>query len=175
MFSPQTRTGETNKKTITLTDGGREQIQYFADAHGMTFSATIETLALIGMNADLTALLIPLLREVVDKAMQRNFNRIAKLSLISAAEAAMAHDLTTMLLLQFIRQEALANPDDFEEVMRVSYDPDDELDARMRALYQEARQLAHTRQQRLLKIPLQELVVRLAGLTEADEEEETDE
>ncbi len=67
---------------ITLTKTGREQIQQFADAHGMKFSATIETLALIGMKADLTALLIPLLRKVVDKVMQRNFNRIAKLSQI---------------------------------------------------------------------------------------------
>lgn len=176
MFDTQQRYGHTAKKMITLTHEGREQIQTFADAHGMSFSATIETLALIGMKADLTALLIPLLREVVDKAMQRNFNRIAKLSLIGAAEAAMAHDLATMLLLQLIRQEALANPHDFEEVMQVSHDPADDLDARMRALYNEARQLAHARQQRILKTPMADLVARLTGLDEmpAEAEEEED-
>ena len=94
----QQRYGHTAKKMISLTHEGRETIQQFADAHGMNFSATIESLALIGMKADLTDLLIPLLREVVDKAMQRNFNRIAKLSLIAAAEAAMTHDIATMLL-----------------------------------------------------------------------------
>ncbi len=175
MFDTQQRYGRTAKKMITLTQTGREQIQQFADAHGMNFSATIESLALIGMKADLTALLIPLLREVVDKAMQRNFNRIAKLSLIGAAEAAMAHDLATMLLLQLIRQEALANPHDFEEVMQVSHDLADDLDARMRALYNEARQLAHTRQQRILKTPLADLVARLTGLDEAPAEGEEEE
>ncbi len=174
MFDTQQRYGHTGKKMITLTQEGREQIQQFADAHGMNFSATIESLALIGMKADLTALLIPLLREVVDKAIQRNFNRIAKLSLIGAAEAAMAHDLTTMLLLQLIRQEATANPDYFEDVMLVSYDPADELDARIRALYNEARQLARSRQQRLLETPLQELVTRLTDSAIEEDEEESD-
>jgi hypothetical protein len=49
------------KNMISLSDHGRAQIQAFADAHNMTFSAAIESLALIGMNADLTALLVPLL------------------------------------------------------------------------------------------------------------------
>jgi hypothetical protein len=77
MLDTQQRYGHTAKKMITLTHEGRAQIQKFAEAHGMNFSATIESLALIGMKADLTDLLIPLLREVVDKAMQRNFNRIS--------------------------------------------------------------------------------------------------
>jgi len=106
MLNTQKRYGHTAKKMITLTHEGRQQIQQFADAHDMNFSATIETLALIGMKADLTDLLIPLLREIVSKAIQRNFNRIAKLSLLGAAEAAMAHDLITMILLQLVRQQA---------------------------------------------------------------------
>lgn len=176
MLDTQTRYGNTGKKMITLTHEGREQIQLFADAHSMSFSATIESLALIGMKADITDLLIPLLREVVDKAIQRNFNRMAKLSLIGAAEAAMTHDLATILLLQFIRLEAYAHPDDFEERMLVSYEAEDSLDARIRQMYDEARDIARTRQQRVLKTPLADLVARLAGLDEAseDEEEEAD-
>ncbi|MCL4265204.1 MAG: hypothetical protein KJ069_18455 [Anaerolineae bacterium] len=162
MFDTQQRYGHTGKKMITLTHEGREQIQTFADAHGMNFSAAIETLALIGMKADLTALLIPLLREVVDKAMQRNFNRLAKLSLLAAAEATMAHDLTTMLLLQVVRQEAARHPADFETRMGVSYDPADQPDARIRSLYDHIRHIARQRQQRLLKRPLAQLVTELA-------------
>lgn len=170
MLDSQTRYGNTGKKMITLTHEGRKHIQQFADAHGMTFSATIESLALIGMKADITNLLIPLLHEVVDKAIQRNFNRMAKLSLIGAAESVMAHDLATMLLLQFIRLEAYTHPDDFEERMLVSYEGEDSLDARIREMYDEARDIAHSRQQRVLKTPLADLVARLAGLAEATED-----
>ena len=172
MLDTQQRYGNTGKKMITLTHKGRAQIQQFAEAHGMNFSATIESLALIGMKADITDLLIPLLREVVDKAIQRNFNRIAKLSLIGAAEAIMAHDIATMLLLQFIRSEAYTDPSDFEERMLVSYEPEDALDARIRRMYGEAREVARSRQQRVLKTPLADLVARLVGLDEATEEGE---
>jgi hypothetical protein len=172
MFDTQNRYGNTGKKMITLTHEGREQIQQFADAHGMNFSATIESLALIGMQADLTALLIPLLREVVDKAIQRNFNRIAKLSLIGAAEAAMAHDQVTIMLLQLIRLEAYTHPEDFEDRMMVSFEPEDLLDGRIRKVYADMRGGARTRQQRILKAPLADLVARLAKLNDSMEEEE---
>lgn len=160
----QPRVGETHKKTITLTDPGREQIQAFADNHNMTFSAAIETLALVGMEADLTVLLVPLLQETVDKALQRNFNRLAKLSLLAAAEAAMAHDLATMMTLQMVRQEAMAKPEGFEQRMLVSYDPANTLHARIRAIYSDMRRAARERQQRLLKRPLRDLIQTFAGL-----------
>jgi hypothetical protein len=163
MINTQNRYGNTGKKMITLTHEGREQIQTYADAHGMNFSATIESLALIGMEADLTKLLIPLLREVVTKALQRNFNRMAKLGLLAAAESAMAHDLAAMLLLQFVRLEAYRQADGFEDRMIVSRDPTDTVDARILALYEEMREVAGQRQQRLLKAPLRELVTRLAA------------
>jgi len=166
----QRRYGNTRKKMISLTHEGREQIQRFADVQEMNFSATIETLALIGMKSDLAKTLIPLLREVVDKAIQRNFNRIAKLSLIGAAEATMAHELSTMLLLQFIRSEAYAHPEDFEERIPVSHVEEDLLDARIRQMYSEARGVARTRQQRVLKTPLRALIFHLSAL--ADEEDE---
>jgi hypothetical protein len=172
MFDTQNRYGNTGKKMITLTHEGREQIQQFADAHGMNFSATIESLALIGMQADLTALLIPLLREVTDKAIQRNFNRLAKLSLIGAAEAAMAHDLVTMMLMQLIRLEAYNNPENFEDRLMVSFEPEDLLDGRIRKAYADMRGGAITRQQRILKTPLADLVARLTKSNNSMEEEE---
>ena len=76
MLNVQERSGATRKKTITLTDAGRGQIHTFAKTHQMTFSAAIETLALIGMEADLTALLIPLIHSSVERGMERQFNSI---------------------------------------------------------------------------------------------------
>lgn len=163
MLNLQERSGSTRKKTITLTDAGREQIQAYAKKHQMTFSATIETLALIGMEADLTTLLIPLIHSSVEKGMQRQFNRIAKLGLLAAAEAAMAHDLSTMLLLQQIRQEAVRHPQNFEEIMEVGQGDRTTQDGRIRAIYQEMRTLARGRQRALLKKPLRELVAQLQG------------
>ena len=163
MINVQHRSGTTRKKTITLTDAGREQIQTFATAHQITFSAAIETLALIGMEADLSALLVPLINNSVEKGMQRQFNRIAKLTILSAAEAAMAHDLTTMMLLQLVRHEAAEHPVDFEEVMQVDHTDRTTLDGRIRAFYQEMRQLARQRQQRLLKQSLRDILSRLDG------------
>ena len=161
MLNNRSRYGKTQRKTVTLTKKGHGQIQAFAQAHEMSFSASLETLALIGMKADLTTLLFPLLQEVVDKALQRNFNRLAKLSLLAAAESAMAHDLSTMLLLQIVRQEAVRHPQDFENWLGVSYSPDDSLDARIRAIYDEMRQMARKRQQRVLKQPLHDILSQL--------------
>ncbi len=163
MLNVQNRSGTTRKKTITLTDAGREQIQTFANSHQMTFSAAIETLALIGMEADLTALLIPLIDNSVEKGMKRNFNRMAKLTILAAAEAAMAHDLTTMLLLQTVRQEAVRHPEDFEIRIPVSHDREESLDARIREMYNRMRRLARQRQRRLLQKSLQDLLNRLGS------------
>ena len=178
MLNLQERSGSTRKKTITLTDAGREQIQTFAKKHQMTFSAAIETLALIGMEADLTALLIPLIQSSIEKGMQRQFNRMAKLGVLAAAEAAMAHELTTMLLLQQIRQEAASHPQDFEDVMQVGQGDRTTQDGRIRAVYRDMRTVARERQRALLKKPLRELVTLLqekTGELVIEEEEGTDE
>ena len=176
MLDSQKRYGQTRKKMVSLTREGREQIQKFADAHDMSFSAAIETMALIGMKADLTDLLIPLLKEITDKALQRNFNRMAKLGMVAAFESALAHDLIRMILLQLIRQEAIRFPDDFEDRMIVSYDADVALDDRIRALYQDMRESASHRAQRIMRTPVAELS-RIweedsADTTFADEESE---
>jgi hypothetical protein len=138
----------------------------------MSFSAAIETVALIGMKADLTVVLIPLLQEVVQAGLKRNFNRLAKLSLLSAAEASMAHDLTTMLLLQTVRQEAVRHPQDFETRIRVSDDPEVSLDFRIREIYNRMRRLAKKRKKRLLRQPLTELLAEYAPEPETGTEGE---
>jgi len=168
VLETQKRYGQTAKKLITLTHEGREQLQQFADDKGLSFSATIESLALIGLKADLTTLLIPLLREVVEDSVRRQVKRLVKLSALSAAESTMAHNLSTMLLLQFVRQEAMAHPRDFEARLPVSTDPEDKMDFRIREIYNRLRQSAVQRKKRLIKQPVQELLTEL--LTETVEE-----
>jgi hypothetical protein len=169
MLNTHKRYGNTSKKMITLTHQGREQLQQFADTHNMSFSATIESLALIGMEVDLTTFLVPLLHEAVQAGFKRHFNRLAKLSVTAAAESAMAHDLAAMLLLQSLRQEAVQHPEDFETRLEVSHDPQDSLDFRIRDMYNRMRRLARKRQKRLLRQPLVKLMANYAP--KADEEE----
>jgi hypothetical protein len=173
MLDTHKRYGNTAKKMITLTHEGREQLQQFADAHGMSFSAAIETLALMGMKADLTVVLIPLLQEVVQAGLKRSFNRLVKLSATAAAESAMAHDLVAMLLLQIVRQEAVRHPQDFESRIPVSDDPEEPLDFRIWEMYNQMRQMACTRKQRLLRQPLSQLLAEYAE-PEAGAEKEAD-
>jgi hypothetical protein len=174
MIDVHKRYGNTSKKMISITQEGREAIQTFADAQGMSFSAAIETMALVGMKADLTLLLIPLLREVVQAGLKHNFNRLVKLCLLGAAESAMAHDLVTMLLLQTVRQEAVRHPQDFESRMPVSDDPADLLDFRIREMYERMRRLARKRQQGLLRKPVAALLADYGGAEAAAEPEVND-
>jgi hypothetical protein len=169
------RYGNTRKKNLTLTNEGHDQIETYAKAHGLSFSAAMEALALIGMEADITSLLIPLINTSVEKGFQRHFNRIAKLSLIAAAESAMAHDMATIMLLQVIRHEAYEDPKDFEELLQVAHDSEETLDGRIRAFYLKMRTISRNRQRRLLKQPLREMMARLDGeeldIAEDDEED----
>lgn len=92
----------------------------YADGHDMSFSATVESLALIGMEDDLTKLSIALLGKVIRKALQPNLNRMVKLGLRDVAESAMAHDPDAMLLLQVVGLEAYRQADGFEDPMSSS-------------------------------------------------------
>ena len=90
----------------------------------------------------------------------------------------MAHDLTTMLLLQQIRQEAVRHPQDFEKIMEVGQGTAATQDGRIRAVYKDMRTVARGRQRALLKKPLRELIFQLQGEAVevvSAEEVETDE
>ena len=173
MLKINSRYRNTRKKTISITHEGHDQLKRYADAHGLSFSAAIEALALVGMKADLTQLLVPLLNDIVAKGLARNFNRLAKLSIQAAAESAMTHDLTSMLLLQLIRQEAEQHPEDFEDHFAVSHDPTVEPDFRIREVYNHVRHLARKRQKRLMSQPLQQLLAQYAQAETAGEKSES--
>ncbi len=169
MLRINSRYRNTRKKTISLTNEGHDQLKQYADAHGLSFSAAIETLSLVGMKADLTQLLVPLLNDIVAAGLARNFNRLAKLTIQAAAESAKTHDLTSMLLLQFIRQEAERHPEDFEDHLAISHDPTVQPDFRIREVYNHIRHLARKRQKRLMSQPLLQLLAQYAQAEPAAE------
>jgi hypothetical protein len=133
--SGQRRYDTTNQKTIYLTGVGWEKIEAWGRANNLNFSAAIETLALAGLEDESVAYHIPLLRTTTMQAMQLVFNRFASLLSDIAIEAAIARTMSEGLMLQWIREAAEDDPDDFEQTMRVQRNGRSQKDKRIRAFH----------------------------------------
>lgn len=126
------RSDKTYSKHIMLTEFGREKIEAWAEANGINFSAAIETLALLGLDDERSSYAIPALRATTLQGIRLSFNRIARLLSDIAVESAVARTMSEGIMLQLVRQQAAAFPDDFENRMRVSRDGRFPLDTRIR-------------------------------------------
>jgi hypothetical protein len=139
----------TNPKRIYLTEPGEAHIQRWADESGITFSAANESLAALGaddprlalvrtVNAVLREELAGIKQEIqavatavkqletsqealADKqeTQIRNQKAIASRVAYTTRTAVIVQDLVEELLLQVVRQTAVAHPDDFAVKMRV--------------------------------------------------------
>jgi hypothetical protein len=132
----------TKKKHITLTPTGLAKIQTWADAQKLSFSAAIETLALLGLDDDQSDLIIPALKAVVRQSLALTFNRFAKLLSDIAIESATARTMSEAVFLQHIRVEAMNHPTDFQTKMRVRVDGQVPLDAGIRQFHEEVKAAA---------------------------------
>ncbi|MBK8900277.1 MAG: hypothetical protein IPM53_03770 [Anaerolineaceae bacterium] len=127
------RPDKTYSKHIMLTEFGREKIEAWAKANRINFSAAIETLALLGLDDERSSYAIPALRATTLQGIRLSFNRIARLLSDIAVESAVARTMAEGIMLQLVREQAAASPDDFENRMRVSRGGRSPLDARIRA------------------------------------------
>jgi len=127
------RPDKTYSKHIMLTEFGRQKIEEWAQHHDINFSAAIETLALMGLDDERSSYAIPALRATTLQGIKLSFNRIARLLSSIAMESAVARTMTEGVMLQLVREQAVAYPDDFEKRMRVSRDGRFPLDTRIRA------------------------------------------
>ena len=139
----QARYGKTRKKTITLTENGTAAILYYAKSNGLDFSVAIESLALMSLGQTTAETLPRLVANVLERTIQWQFNRFAKLlsQTILAAEA--TNYKVDVLLLQMLWEQALLDPNKFVQKMQVSHDPDLEPDATVRAVRREIQKHAH--------------------------------
>jgi len=127
------RADKTYSKHIMLTEFGRQKIEAWAQENEINFSAAIETLALLGLDDERNSYIIPAVRATTLQGIRLSFNRIARLLSRIALESAVARTMAEGVMLQLVRTQAAAFPDDFEERMRVSRDGRFPLDARIRA------------------------------------------
>lgn len=129
------RAAQTHRKTVYLTDHGRDRIQAWADAHGVNFSAACETLALLGCDDERADHIIPALRAVTRQTLAATHDRQTRLLIDLAVDAAAARKMAESVMLQQIRRQALETPNDFEALMHVSRDSRRVLDGRIRTLH----------------------------------------
>jgi hypothetical protein len=166
--TPVPRRKGTVRKQIRMTTHGLEQVQAWADANNSSYSAAIESLALIGLEDDIAHVLVPLILSVVSRTVERALDRYAKLTAFAAIQAGTAGRLTNALLLQAIRQQAQAAPEHFEAAMQVRRG-DGPLAGRILALHKQLHDRARYDTVRRLKQPLAEIEAVLASAEEGDD------
>lgn len=156
--SRQDRYGKTEKKTLTLTNEAMDTIQAYADRHGLYFSVAIESLALMGLGQTTAETLPRLVANLLERSLNWQFNRFAKLLSYAAVAAEEVNYKTDILLLQTIWREARLDPHNFIENMQVSADPNDRPDGLTRQIRDEICADAQAAAVARLQKPLSELV-----------------
>jgi hypothetical protein len=156
----------TYSKHVRLTEFGREKIEAWAQANGINFSAAIETLALMGLQDERSSFIVPALRATALQGIRLSFNRLARLLSDIAIEAAVSRTMSEGIMLQLIRELAVAHPDDFEAVMRVRRDGRSQGDARIRQFHDDLKARVEQEAVRRLKRSMS----RVDELLNSDEE-----
>ena len=126
------RYGKTERKHVSLMTETIEAVQAYADRHGLYFSVAVESLVLMGLQQAPAETLPRLVNNLLERALNRQFNRFAKLIAYAAIAAEEVNYKTDVLLLQTIWREARLDPERFHVNMAVSLDPNRQPDARAR-------------------------------------------
>lgn len=141
--SRQDRYGKTEKKTLTLTNEAIDSIQAYADRHGLYFSVAIESLALMGLGQATAETLPRLVANLLERTLNWQFNRFARLLSQAVIAAEEVNYKSDVLVMQTIWREARLDPNNFIQKLQVSYDPDDQPDAKARMVKNEICADAH--------------------------------
>ena len=128
------RYGKTERKHVSLMAETVEVVQEYADRHGLYFSVAVESLVLLGLKQAPAETLPRLVANMLERALNRQFNRFAKLIAYAAISAEEVNYKTDVLLLQTIWREAQLDPANFIEKMQVSTDPQDQPDQLVRQI-----------------------------------------
>jgi len=167
------RYGVTRRTHISVTQTAYDQIQAWANEQGISFSAAMESLALMGLGQE-TATQLPLLvSSLLERLVARQFNRFAKLLSLAVLSSEEANVKTDMILLNLIRQEAQANPTQFVQTMTVSTDSHNQTAMQIRKLREGMKGHAQAAALKRLKRPLSPQE-RLITSPEADDAEDDD-
>lgn len=154
---PTRRNKQTFPKHIKLTEVGRRDIEAWAQANQLNFSAAIETLALLGLEKEASSYMIPAMRATTLQGIRLAFNRLARLLSDIAIESAVNRTMSEGILLHLIRNLSEAHPDDFENLMRVPRDSRRQQDIRIRRIHDHIKQSMAERAAKRLRQPLAQI------------------
>lgn len=168
----KTRYGLTRRTHISVTQTAYDQIQVWAEAQGLSLSAALEALALIGLGQETAEQLPLLISSLLERLLARQFNRFAKLLSLAVLSAEEANVKIDTLLLNLIRQEAQADPNQFVQNMTVSTDAHDQTAVQIRQLREGMKSHAQTAALKRLKQPLSPAERQVAPATEVADEDE---
>ncbi|MCA9945296.1 MAG: hypothetical protein H6656_00055 [Ardenticatenaceae bacterium] len=171
--SRKDRYGVTRRTHISVTHLAYDQIQAWADQQGISFSAAIESLALMGLGQETAELLPLLIRGLLERLLAQQFNRFAKLLSLAALSAEEANSKIDTLVLNLIRQEAAADPARFVSNMSVSSDPQNQTAVQIRQLREEIKRNAQSAALKRLKRKLPP-AEKMMTQTETEDEAERD-
>ena len=168
--SRKDRYGVTRRTHVSVTHLAYDQIQTWADQQGVSFSAAIESLALMGLGQETAELLPLLIRGLMERLLAQQFNRFAKLLSLAALSAEEANNKMDTMLLNLIRQEAAADPARFVTNMIVSSDPQNQTAVQIRKLREEMRRNAQAASLKRLKrqLPPDEQLITQAERVEGE-------
>ncbi len=162
------RPDKTYSKHIMLTEFGRKKIEAWASKNHLNFSASIETLALMGLDDERSSYAIPALRATTLQGIRLSFNRIARLLSDIAIESAASRTMSEAMMLQIIREMAEGHPDDFKDKMIISRNGHNPLHAHIRDHHEEIKTVVEQAAIRRLS----KSVSRVQELFAGDEEEQ---
>ncbi len=163
------RYGKTERKHVSLLTETVEAVQAYADRHGLYFSVAVESLVLLGLQQAPAETLPRLVANLLERALNRQFNRFAKLIAYAAISAEEVNYKTDVLLLQTIWREARLDPTNFIEKMQVSTDPQVQPDYEVRQIRDGICEDAHETAVSRLKKPMSH--IGALWQVEADDEQ----
>jgi hypothetical protein len=138
------------------------------------FSVAIETLALMSLGIDEPTRLPRLVENTVERVFRQQFHRLAKLLAATAITAADSNLKVDAMLLQLIRREAQADPKGFVQNMTVSSNSANSLDANIREMRDEMKEMTHAQAVAGLKASLKNVLHLLDWSENAAGKEEDD-
>ena len=167
------RYGITRRTHISITHPAYEQVHEWAKKHGISFSAAMESLALIGLEQELATQLPLLINSLLERVLMQQFNRFAKLLSLAVLSSEEANVKVDTILLNLIRQEAQVNPSQFIQAMSVSTDPNNGTAMQIRNLREGMQRHAQDEALKRLKRPLspQERVISQPAVDEMENDD----
>jgi len=103
----------TARKCVWLTEGARAAVQAWAQEHGTSFSAALETLARVGLGQPPQGAIAPALVSVLRREVQQQFHRVAALYAATAIEAGVASRLSGAAL-------RTLRPEEYEKIKQTA-------------------------------------------------------